>query len=513
MKKLLLTFIVICMLIFISGCDENDDDVTPLFDMTIGENGNWFFNGEDTNIKAIGEDGRKTTFRINNGVVEWKYVGDSQWIPLINIEEEIEPEYTDGIVLNEVTGLGYTVVGYEGNEDEVIIPATYKGIEIYKIADGAFLNSNVKKVRIGSNVKVIGNSAFEEAKELEEVIFDEGSKLEEIGDAAFYNCDNLESINIPATLKKLGYCAFFLLDNLICEYDDIYGVKYIGSKENPYLILYDTAGSSIKECVVDDRCKFIADYAFTYCSSLETLIIPEGVVSIGSSAIYSCGSLKEIYIPSTVNYIGDATFNCSSNIEKMVVSKNNKTYDSRDNCNAIIETKTNTLIYGCKNTLIPESIETIRDKAFYAISTLESIYIPKNVSHIGEYVFSMCTSLSNIEVDIENKTFTSRDSSGNNCNVIIKIGSYTQTLLYGGANEDGTLIVPSSVTTIGIEAFRGRLKLTEITIPKSVYSINDYAFDYCKNLKVINNASNLVFELKSNSYGGIAYYATTINKI
>ena len=74
-------------------------------------------------------------------------------------------------------------------------------------------------------------------------------------------------------------------------------------------------------------------------------------------------------------------------------------------------------------------------------------------------------------------------------------------------------MIPSGVTSIGIEAFRGRLKLTEITIPKTVTTIKDNAFDYCQNLKTINNASKLVFEINSSTYGGIARYATTINII
>lgn len=509
-KKILLMFL---SLVFLFGCASNHES-NENSNITIGENGNWHINGEDTNIKAKGEDGRETTFRVNNGVLEWKYVGDSEWIQLIVLEEkENQEEYTKGLILNEVTGKGYSVIGYEGDEEEITIPSSYKGTEIYKIEDNAFASSHIKKIRIGKNVKVLGESSFEGASELETVEFDKESKLEEIGDTAFYNCKNLTYCNVPSSLKRLGRCAFFILDNLICEYDDIYGVKYIGNDENPFLILYDSVSSNITECVVNTKCKFIADYSFTYCSKLNKITIPEGVISIGDSALYSCGSLKEVKIPSTVQYIGNATFNCSSAIESFIVDEDNKTYDSRDNSNAIIETKTNTLMYGCKNTIIPESITSIRDKAWYGNGEVESVFIPKNVTKIGEYVFSMCTNLSELKVDKDNKTFKSIDNSNNECNVIIQKGSYTQTLLYGGANEDGTLVIPSGVTSIGIEAFRGRLKLTEITIPKTVTTIKDYAFDYCQNLKTINNASKLVFEINSSTYGGIARYATTINII
>ena len=132
---------------------------------------------------------------------------------------------------------------------------------------------------------------------------------------------------------------------------------------------------------------------------------------------------------------------------------------------------------------------------------------------IGEYVFSMCTKLNTIEVDSNNSVFTSRDKNGKNCDVIIKKGSYTQTLLYGANGVDGKITIPEGVTSIEVEAFRGRIGLTEITLPKTLTSISKNAFDYCKNLKIINNASRLELTIKSNEYGGVAYYATTINKI
>ena len=170
-------------------------------------------------------------------------------------------------------------------------------------------------------------------------------------------------------------------------------------------------------------------------------------------------------------------------------------------------------MYGCMNTIIPNTVEVIRDKAFYGISTLESIYIPASVKEIGIYVFSMCLNLSAMEVAKENKNFTSRDSNGNNANVIIEKGSYYQTLIYGGCDNEGKLVVPNGVTHIDKEAFRGRLLLVEITLPKSISQIKDYAFDYCNNLITINNGSKLELTIGSSDHGGIARKATTINKI
>ena len=509
MVKKIISILLICIFFFfLTSCNSEES----LQNISVGLNGNWHIDGIDTNIKAKTEDGRETIFRIENGVIEWRYSDSEEWNVLVIVESGIiQDEYTEGLILNEVTGRGYMVVGYDGDEENIVIPATYRGLEVFKIGDNAFAESNIKKIKIGKNVKCLGEYAFE-GSTVENVVFADGSTLEEIGDGAFYNCDFLEEINVPNTLQKLGRCAFFLNDSLKCEYDDIYGVKYIGSKENPFLICYDTVSTNVKKCVINKNCKFINDYSFTYCSSLESVSIPEGVLSIGDSAFYSCG-IKSVKIPSTVKYIGDATFNCSSEIEEMIVDENNLIYDSRENSNAIIETKTNTLMYGCKNTIIPEDIEVIRDKAFYGISSLESIYIPASVSKIGIYVFSMCTSLSGIEVDINNKIFTSRDKNNVNCNVIIQNGSYSQTLIYGGCGSDGKLVIPEGVNYIDVEAFRGRLLLVEITLPKSLSAIREHAFEYCQNLKTINNKSKLNLTLKSSENGKVAYYAEIINTI
>ena len=342
MKKIIHIFLFFIFISLFTSCAAQKYD--PDLETFVGKNGNWFVNGVDTNVKARDEDGRETIFRIENGVLQWKYADQEEWNVLVIVESGVvQDEYTEGLILNEVTGRGYMVVGYDGTEDEIIIPATYRGLEVFKIGDEAFANSNIKKITIGKNVKSLGVDCFVDCTNLIDVVFAEGSKLEEIGDCAFYGCDNLETINIPNTLQKLGYCVFFLNDSLICEYDDIYGVKYLGSKDNPFLILYDTVSTSIKKCVVNSKCRFINDYSFTYCGSLQSVSIPKGVVSIGSSAFYSCSSLKSITIPSTVTHIGDATFNCDDGLEEMIVVEGNEFYDSRNNCNGIIETKTNKL--------------------------------------------------------------------------------------------------------------------------------------------------------------------------
>ena len=142
--------------------------------------------------------------------------------------------------------------------------------------------------------------------------------------------------------------------------------------------------------------KGIGERAFQYCDKLTSIELPNSVTSIGFYAFGSCTGLTSITIPASVTNIGNLAFSYCIGITSIIVENNNAVYDSRDNCNAIIETESNTLIYGCQNTIIPESVTRIGEHAFFYCSTLTAITIPYNITSIEEKAFAYCTGLKEV---------------------------------------------------------------------------------------------------------------------
>lgn len=131
--------------------------------------------------------------------------------------------------------------------------------------------------------------------------------------------------------------------------------------------------------------RYIDAYAFAECKSLQSINFPADLEKIDSCA-FRCSGLTSITLPSKVNYVGTGAF-AGCPLETITISLENQYFDTRENINAIIYTKTNELVAGCKNTVIPDSVKSIAKYAFFGIEGITSLSIPEGVEIIKDYAF------------------------------------------------------------------------------------------------------------------------------
>jgi hypothetical protein len=232
----------------------------------------------------------------------------------------------------------------------------------------------------------------------------------------------------------------------------------------------------------------IGEYAFHWCSDLTSVTIPNGVITIEEEAFYGCARLTSITIPRSVASIGKLAFWYCHNLTSISVEDGNKVYDSRNNCNAIIETKTNRLIVGCNNTKIPDNITTIESRAFDGCNGLTSLTIPNSVVSIGFEAFRGCGGLTSIIIPNSVTSiggYAFRDCSGLTDVTISSSLNNLEEGTFMGCSNLTSIIIPDSVTTIGYRVFHGCSHLTSITIPSSVTQIEN-AFVECSRLTSIH---------------------------
>ena len=372
--------------------------------------------------------------------------------------------------------------------------------------DSPFKDYEIRKATVKYGITSIGDSAFSGCSGLTELILPNG--VRSIGDFAFSLCSGLTELTLPNGVTSIGDFAF-------------YGC------------------SGLTELTLPNSVTSIGDGAFRGCSGLTELTLPNSVTSIGDGAFRGCTGLTELTLPNSVTSIGESAFSGCSGLEKIAVESGNSCYDSRDNCNSIIDTETNTLIVGCKNSVIPNSVTSIEDGAFRGCSGLTELTLPNSITSIGDFAFSLCSGLTELTLpnslteigksafrgcsgltelilpnsvtSIGNYAFlgcsglekitvdrgNKRYDSWGNCNSIIETG--TNTLIVGCKNS----VIPNSVTSIGDCAFYGCTGLTKLTLPNSVTSIGDGAFSGCSGLTELTLPNSVT------SIGDCAFYGCT----
>jgi len=224
--------------------------------------------------------------------------------------------------------------------------------------------------------------------------------------------------------------------------------------------------SNLTSITIPNSVTSIGDYSFNGCKALTSVTIPNSVTSIGKYAFSGCSLMTSIYIPNSVTNIGIGSFSNCKSLKSIKVDEGNRKYDSRNNCNAIIDTQTGSLIAGCENTIIPNTVTSIGKNVFSGCSSLTSINIPNSVMSIGEFAFEDCSSL--ITINIPNSV-TSIEASA-----------------FWGCSSLTSVSMSNSVTSIEDNVFRSCISLTSVDIPNSVTSIGDYAFHGCSSITSVN---------------------------
>ena len=312
---------------------------------------------------------------------------------------------------------------------------TYNGTtySVTTIGDYAFMGcSSLTSVTIPNSVTSIGSSAFHSCSSIASITIPNSvtsirgmtfaycdsltsviipNSVTSIGGSAFFACRSLSSIAIPDGVTSIGDWAFTACtfvngefknnSSLNAESNNYWGAEIVDVDIDGLLIRSDTVIDCrpyVISATIPNSVTCIGNDAFGDCFSLTSVTIPNSVTSIEDYAFYYCSSLTSITIPNSVTSIGLLAFAGCSSLASMVVESSNSTYDSRENCNAIIETATNTLIAGCQNTIIPNSITSIGDYAFGECFSLTSITIPNSVTSIGEWAFTYCESLTSITI-------------------------------------------------------------------------------------------------------------------
>ncbi len=282
---------------------------------------------------------------------------------------------------------------------------------------------------------------------------------------AFYGCYNLKSIILPSNITEIGVSH-----------------SWMGAFRWCYNMTSATLG---------DKIEVIGDNSFEHCSALTSINMPKNLKTIGYSAFYACSFVPTLVIPKGVESIGDDAFYGWQALTSIVVEEGNKFYDSRENCNALINTKTNELMVGSSSSFIPSTVTSIAREAFVGRSGLTTLTIPKSVTVIGGGAFTGCNGLTSIIVEEGNPNYDSR----NNCNALIETA--TNKLLTGCKNT----IIPNSVTEIASSAFSNCSGLTAISIPSSVTKIGAYAFYGCPGpdlLSIIVEEGNPTYDSRYN---------------
>ena len=439
-------------------------------------------------------------------------------------EEDDEYEFwytnlTSVIIHGNISKINTSAFNHCPNLNSVIIT---KGVET--IREGAFDGcSGLTSITLPDNVSSIGSGAFSGCSSLTSMTIP--SSVTYMGREAFNGCSSLTDIYCEAKSKPedwkdfwnegckakvhWGYkeASVYTIDSGYCgdegdgsnlhwalDSEEVLTISGSGKMEdwtNSSYVPWNKHRSSIAFVKIGNGITSVGDNAFNWHAGLTTIEIPNSVVSIGEKALYCCEKLSSIRISSSVRSIGTLAFSGCESLSEILVDSANPVYSSADG--VLFSKDMSRLIYYSVGNqriayVIPDSVRTIDEDAFYACSSLTSIVIPNSVTTIGKSAFKKCTGL--VAVTIPGSVNSISEGAFSYCSNLTSmtisdgvgsIGAYA----FSDCSSLIDVTIPRSVKSIGKSAFEWCESLVSITIPNSVKIIGERAFDYCFELKDI----------------------------
>lgn len=469
----------------------------------------YWYNGES--LLELDSDVDPGTFPSYDGPIPTKDpVGDVFYV-FDGWDQELSEVYSIQSYTAKFIEVGATFTLINGNSE----------YELSSVTDISLTSFTIPSSYLGLPVTSIGLEAFADFINLETVVLP--TTIKTISDAAFVNCVSLTSVFIPHNVSSISQTSFLACSSLAAFDVDINNTYYASlsgvlfNKALTTLVTYPAGkgtsysipngvvtigsgsfigNSSIQSITIPESVTTIETSAFVACSSLNNVMIPDSVTTIGDGLFVDCTALTTVSLPAEITALPAYIFYNCTNLENVILPSNITIIGQSAFSGCIklagiilpeklthIESKAFESCSLLSIVTFPSTLLSIKANAFDNCSSLTVVNLPASINFIGTYAFINCPSLTAINVDEANTSYASLDG-------VLFSEDITTLIAYPTGKTNSNYSIPSSVTLIQLNAFRGNTYLTSVYIPNTVTTILGFAFYLCSNLVINCQASS-----------------------